>query len=97
MPVSLTLPVDDLGSGNPAPCLSSSSTNGDKKAQGVSAPRHGGNIMSDSDSIHERLSRPTKIRSLFGGTLSEEAARYNRPRHFGKAALAVMKAYERDA
>lgn len=47
--------------------------------------------------IHERLSRPAKIEPLFGGTISEEASRYNRPRHFGKAALAVMEAYAKDA
>lgn len=50
----------------------------------------------DSNGIHERLSKPTEVGSLFGGTISEEAARYNRSRHFGEAALAVMKAYERD-
>lgn len=97
MPASLNPPVDDLGSGTPAPCLSSSSTNGDKKAPGTSAPEHGEGTMSDSDDIHERLSKPTKVQPLFGGTISEEAARYNKPCHFGKAALAVMKAYERDA
>ena len=53
--------------------------------------------MSDSDDIHERLSKPTKVQPLFGGTVSERAARYNKPRHFGKAVLAMMKAYERDA
>ena len=53
--------------------------------------------MSDSDDIHKRLSKPTKVQPLFGGTVSEKAARYNKPRHFGKAAVAVMKAYERDA
>ena len=51
----------------------------------------------DSNDIHERLSEPTKVESLFGGAISEEASMYNRPRHFGKAALAVMEAYERDA
>ena len=97
MLVSLNLPVDDLGSGNPVPCLSSSSTTGDKKMSGTSAPEHGEDTMSDSDDIHERLSKPTKVQPLFGGTVSEKAARYNKPRHFGKAVLAVMKAYERDA
>ena len=51
----------------------------------------------DSNDIHERLSEPTKVESLFGGGISEEASMYNRPRHFGKAALAVMEAYEGDA
>lgn len=97
MPVSLNLPIDDLGSGTSAPCLSSSSTNGDKKVPETSAPGHGEDTMSDSDDIHERLSKPTKVQPLFGGTVSERAARYNKPRHFGKAVLAMMKAYERDA
>lgn len=51
----------------------------------------------EPEGIHARLSNPVKLKSLFGGTISEEASRYNRPRHFGKAALAVMEAYARDA
>lgn len=51
----------------------------------------------DSSDIHERLSEPTKVEPLFGGIVSERAAMYNKPRHFGMTALAVMEAYERDA
>lgn len=51
----------------------------------------------DSNDIHERLSEPTKVEPLFGGIVSERAAMYNKPRHFGMAVLAVMEAYESDA
>ena len=79
-----------------APCFISDGSGSLLRA----ARSRGGHVMWKScepEGIHARLSKPAKLESLFGGTISEEASRYNRPRHFGKAALAVMEAYARDA
>ena len=50
-----------------------------------------------SQTINQRLANPEKRRPLFGGGISAHAAAYNLPRHFGKSAEAIMKAYEDEA
>ena len=49
---------------------------------------------SKPQTINQRLASPKKPRLLFGGGISAHAAAYNLPRHFGKSAEAIMKAYE---
>ena len=53
-------------------------------------------VLSDSkpQTINQRLASSKKPRLLFGGGISAHAAAYNLPRHFGKSAEAIMKAYE---
>ena len=36
------------------------------------ASEHREDTMSDSDDIHERLSKPTRVQPLFDGTISED-------------------------
>lgn len=47
-----------------------------------------------SMTINERLANPVKLPRLFEG--NDDAMKMNRPRHFGKAALAIMESYQKE-